>query len=382
MQVTVLVEPLDPVDELQPAFGPLGHRHRDRSVQLHDRRRSDRGQPAVERLDLRPVRLLLEVQRRDRGLQLVRARPPTSHCAIEHPATLLDPSAVPQRAVLVLEEHERAVCVDPSLPPRVVQQHQREQPVRFRLVRHQHREDLPEPDRLLAELAARRRPVALVEDQVDDGQNRPQPLRQQVVRRDAERDAGVTDLPLRTNEPLGHGRLRDEEGARNLLGGQAAERPKRQRDLRLGCERRMAAREDQAQLLVGNHLGLLVVVPRRQSREELGLPLEGPLAPDPVDRAVASRGRQPGAGVVRHTVDGPALQRGRHRVLKGVLGEVEVAEDADQAREHAPPLGAEDALELAQCSTTGRTSIAPPFRAAGIFEANSIASSMFAHSTR
>jgi hypothetical protein len=78
----------------------------------------------------------------------------------------------------------------------------------------------------------------------------------------------------------------------------------------------------------------------------------------------------------------PALERDRNGVLKGVLGEVEVAEDADQAREDAPPLVAEDALELVQCSTTGRTSIAPPLRAAGICEANSIASSMVSHSTR
>jgi hypothetical protein len=78
----------------------------------------------------------------------------------------------------------------------------------------------------------------------------------------------------------------------------------------------------------------------------------------------------------------PALERARNGVLKGVLGEVEVAEGADQARQNTPPLGAEDALELVQCSTTGRTSIAPPFRAAGIFAANSIASSIEPHSTR
>jgi len=254
--------------------------------------------------------------------------------------------------------------------------------VRLGLVRHEYREDLRETERLLAELGPRRRPVAFVEDEVEDREYGTQPLGKQMIGWHAERDPRVSNLPLRAHEALSHRRLRDEKGLRDLLGRKAAERAQRQRDLRLRGQSRVAAREDQAQLLVGNHLGLLVVATRRQGRKELRLPLEGPLAPDPVDRTVASGCRQPGAGVVGHSVDGPALERPRHCVLESVLGEVEVAEDADQAREHAPPLGAEDALELGQCSTTGLTSIAPPVRAAGIFEANSIASSRFSHSTR
>src|SRR2546429_629225 len=113
-----------------------------------------------------------------------------------------------------------------------------------------------------------------------------------MVGRDAEGDPGVADLPLRAHEPLRHRRLRDEEGAGDLL------------------------------------------------------------------------------------------ERDRTRFLKGVLGELEVAEDADQAREDAPPFGTKDALDLVQCSTTGLTSTEPPCRAAGIFEANSIASSRLSHSMR
>jgi hypothetical protein len=61
------------------------------------------------------------------------------------------------------------------------------------------------------------------------------------------------------------------------------------------------------------------------------------------------------------------LARPRARVLGGFLGEVEVAEQANQGSEDASPLFAEDLFD--QRSTTGRTSTVPPSRAAGIREA-------------
>jgi hypothetical protein len=72
---------------------------------------------------------------------------------------------------------------------------------------------------------------------------------------------------------------------------------------------------------------------------------------------------------------GPALGGDRERLLDGLLGEVEVAEEADQAGEDTAPLVAEDLLDDCYRSTTGRTSTAPPIRAAGMRDANSIAAS-------
>jgi hypothetical protein len=46
-----------------------------------------------------------------------------------------------------------------------------------------------------------------------------------------------------------------------------------------------------------------------------------------------------------HALARPPLGRDRERVLRGFLGEVEVAEEADQGREDAAPLVAEDLLE-------------------------------------
>jgi hypothetical protein len=57
-----------------------------------------------------------------------------------------------------------------------VEQHQRQQPEHLGLVRHQRREQLPEPDGLGRQLAANRR-VALAEDQIQDRQDDAQALR-------------------------------------------------------------------------------------------------------------------------------------------------------------------------------------------------------------
>jgi hypothetical protein len=68
------------------------------------------------------------------------------------------------------------------------------------------------------------------------------------------------------------------------------------------------------------------------------LRLERATAAKPVDRAVPCRGHDPGAGVRRDAVPRPALRCDRECLLGGVLGEVEVAERADQDRDGAPEL--------------------------------------------
>jgi hypothetical protein len=111
--------------------------------------------------------------------------------------------------------------------------------------------------------------------------------------------------------------------------------------------------------------------------EQADLRREGAVAADAVDRAIARSRHQPCARAGGRPIAGPALGGGRERLLGGFLGEAEVAEKADQHGEDAAPLVAEDLLEGAYpChSTTGRTSTAPPMRAAGTCEASSIAAS-------
>jgi hypothetical protein len=234
------------------------------------------------------------------------------------------------------------------------------QPVRLRLVRHQQREHRGQPDRLVAQLAPHRRAVAGVEDEVDDAEYGREPVGEDVVGRDAEGDAGVADLPLRAHEPLRHRRLRHEERPRDLARLEPAERAQRERDLRVDRKRGMAAGEDEAQALVGD--GGVVHRLRVRRGEQLRLLPQRAVAADPVDRAVARDGDEPAGRIGGHAVPGPPLEGDGDGLLKGVLGEVEVAEDADQGREDAPVLLAEELLERRQAltsacrMTTGRTS--------------------------
>jgi hypothetical protein len=50
-------------------------------------------------------------------------------------------------------------------------------------------------------------------------------------------------------------------------------------------------------------------------------------------------------GLAGGAVARPALRRDRERLLRGLLGEVEVAEEADESGEDPPPLLAERLIE-------------------------------------
>jgi hypothetical protein len=77
-----------------------------------------------------------------------------------------------------------------------------------------------------------------------------------VLGRHPERDLGGLDLALGPHQPLGHGRLGNQEGAGDLGSGQAAERPQGERVLRVNGQRRAAAGEDELEPLVGEGRGV------------------------------------------------------------------------------------------------------------------------------
>jgi hypothetical protein len=137
----------------------------------------------------------------------------------------------------------------------------------------------------------------------------------------------------------------------------------------------VAAREDELESLVRDRRFVHDVLRRLLRVEQVGFRRECAVAADAVDRAVAPGRHQPGPWVVGRAFTWPALGGDRERLLGGFLGEVEVAEEADQRREDAAPLVAEDLLEDRYPSLTGRISIAPPIRAAGMCDASSIAAS-------
>jgi len=120
----VVVEALDRVGECEPFRRPVSHRDRDGAIQLDDRRRREVEQPAVEKRDLAPVRLLVGVQGSDCRLQLIGPGHPQHEGAVEGKPALRDLVVVPQSAVLILEEHEAAVRRDARVPPRVLEEHE------------------------------------------------------------------------------------------------------------------------------------------------------------------------------------------------------------------------------------------------------------------
>jgi hypothetical protein len=107
----------------------------------------------------------------------------------------------------------------------------------------------------------------------------------------------------------------------------------------------VAAGEDKLEPLVRECRGVHRVLHCLGHVEQAGLRSERAVAADPVDRAVAPGRDEPCARARRDTIARPALGGDRERVLRGFLGEVEVAEEADQRSENAPPLLAEDRLE-------------------------------------
>src|SRR5918996_2072641 len=143
----------------------------------------------------------------------------------------------------------------------------------------------------------------------------------------------------------------------------------------------MAASEDQLQPLIGKDPLVHLVLHGFGHVEQACLLGERPIAAQPVDRTVAGSDREPGGRIGGRALPGPALGRDRERLLRRVLGEIEVTEEADQAGEDTAPRIPKDLLEQRYFSINGRTSIAPPIRAVGIRAASSSAPSRSSAST-
>ncbi len=255
-----------------------------------------------------------------------------------------------------------------------MQEHQCQQSSGLRLVRHEVREQASQADGFVGKVPADQAVagggrVALVEDQVEHGQHRVQPLRQQVRRRDAVGNAGVADLAFGAYQSLRQGRLRKQEGAGDLRCGEAAERSQREGHARLGRKRRVATGEDQPQPVVVD-AGAPVVAGRpgpAQRRTRLGAQFRQ-LAKDglalgqatnpaqPVDGLVARRGDDPARGVGGNAGIRPLGDRHQESLLDGLFREIEVAEDANEPGNGTALLLTEDALD----GLEGRGTLAQP----------------------
>ena len=345
------------VEDGQPGRGLAGHRDRHRPVGLGHRRRLVPGQLPVQGGDLAPVRHVrsgegwARVAGRDGRVQLVGPGPPGGQRPGQQRLSLADEVPVPPAAVLLGQRHELPGPVQPGRPPRVGEQQQGEQPGRLRLPGEQRGQRAGQPDGLVAQLPAdqllaARRPVALGEDQVDHAEHRAEPPGQLLAPRHAERDPGLPDLPLGPHQPLRHRRLGDQEGGGDLRRGQPADAAQRQRDPRLRVQGRMAAHEDEPELVVSlRHHGRFSHHSRPSDpgqARRLGLLGRTPaLPPQPVQGLVPRRAGQPGAGVGRHPGDRPGRDREEAGLLHRVLGGLEIGEHLGERGHGGPPAVAE-----------------------------------------
>jgi len=161
-------------------------------------------------------------------------------------------------------------------------------------------------------------------------------------------------------DAAGHRVLGHEEGAGHLGRREPADGPQRERDLRLGLERGVAAHEQQHEAVIGVRSRRWGV--RVEPEDRLLAAAPGLLGAQQVGEAAGGHGDEPRARVPRRVVR-PLPRGGQQRLLHGVLGGVEVpvaahhrAEDlrrqlAQQVldRRHQKPSSPED-------STIGRTS--------------------------
>ena len=273
-----------------------------------------------------------------------------------------DPSSfyrrvIPARPVLVLEQDEVALLVHPRHPPGIGNQDQCQQPANLAFVRHQVDQDRAQLDRPIHEIGSYQdvssgRRVTRSEDEMHRSQHGVETLGQLMGDRHAVGDPRTRDLLLRPSDPSRHGRLANQERMGDLLGGQAADQPQRQRDLRLPRQCRVTAGEDEAKAVVGYviHLGELrfrrersdMFTPRAQ--RTAGLYQQGNPGPKGsgaavgVQRLAPGRGGQPRARVAWDAVAPPCLEGADIRILRTLLGQVDVAGHAHRRREHAGPL--------------------------------------------
>ena len=184
---------------------------------------------------------------RDGGLELVGPRSAQSKGGAEDISTLGDGRRVPQGAILVLEQDQIAVGIDPPGAPGIVQEHEGEQAQGLGLIGHQDREGAGEPDGFTAEslsyqVGARTGGVPLVEEEVQHGKDRSRAFQQLVGRRKPERYGGVPYLALGAHQTLRHGGFRHQERMCDLGGGHAGQGAQRERNLRVELRGRDGSR--------------------------------------------------------------------------------------------------------------------------------------------
>src|SRR5688572_13521869 len=176
-----------------------------------------------------------------------------------------------------------------------------------------------------------------------------QTLGEVLRRRDLIRDAGIADLRLRAHDALSDCRGAGEKRMRDLLGRQPADLAQRKRDLRVGHQRGMATGEDEAELVVFDDRLIACIAAHcwfvEALRESAQRCVEPRAAAESINRLEATDRHEPRSWVGGHTLTRPSLHGRSERLVHRFLGEIEVAEEADERSENAAGVVSIDALD-------------------------------------
>ena len=183
------------------------------------------------------------------------------------------------------------------------------------------------------------------EEEVEDGEDGGESGRPLVGGWECEGDIGRGERFLRPDDALLDRRDRDEEGAGDLLAGQAPDDAESERELSLPAQDGMTGDEDEPEDVVVDGIGvpgqcvrtrdLLILEAAPECCDAL---IEALTPPPRVDRTSLRHGHQPSGGIRRHPGLRPRCQGLGQRLLRKVLGEPEIADVAGEGGDDLRPL--------------------------------------------
>jgi hypothetical protein len=345
--VWLVVVEADAGERGEPGCGAGERVHGDGPIQRDDRVRLDRIELVVQREDLGPIAVVgggrVGVNGGDRGLDLKRSGLVAPQARTDQRMALLDELGVPARTVLVGEANHRTARVETAGPTGLAQQHQRQQSTDLRLVGHERGEDPPDADRFRGEFDARESGagaggMCFGVDEIDRHQDAVQPSGSAAA--SGIRYGAWLSRSLRFARTMRWTIV--ASGRRKPRAISPVCRPPSRRRVSATCASAASAGwQQRLPFRVGVRVGVVRV-------HVVGGDVAfnaGRFPAKPIDRAVTCGGGDPPARVRRDPPPRPLLGGDREGLRHRVLGQLNVAKEADQGRGAGPRFPAEYSVE-------------------------------------
>jgi hypothetical protein len=248
--------------EIETCGGTRGHGDSDGAVELDDRRWGGLVEDLVKVCDAVPIRVGgsdgAGMAGGDGGLENIGAGLSGELLSMgESGEAAADEELVPAGAILIKEEDGLAGGCDAGVKAGGLNLHQGDEAVDLGFVGSEFGEDAAKAKGFFAEsgagpVVAGGGGVALVEDEVDNLKDRGEAAFELFAAREFEGDFGFGEGALGANDALSDSRLREEDRAGDLVGGEAAEETEGEGNTGFGGEDGVAGDEDEAEEIVGD----------------------------------------------------------------------------------------------------------------------------------